>query len=166
VRIKARGAETIFVPGYPPEVPLIIKAAKVIGFTGRLCGADGWDHEAIVNGSGDNIEGCFFMAAYFSGDQRRIVKDFVRDMKAVTGRVPGTFEALGYDSMLLLAEALKAGASREQIAAGMRKLTNVEAVTGTISITPTGDAVKSAVILKVVKEKDVYVTKLLATVNP
>lgn len=166
VRIKAANAQTIFIPGYPPALQQIIEAARVNGFAGRLCGADGWDNPAIIKDSGPNIEGCFFMAAYYPGDKREIVRKFVKEMETSTGHVPGTFEALGYDSMLLLGEAMKKGATRAQIADALRDLKNVEAVTGTISITPSGDAVKSAVILKVVKGPDGYRTELIDTVQP
>lgn len=161
VRIKTSGAETIFLPAYPPNVQDIIRQAKVVGFTGRLCGSDGWDNSTVIENSGENIEGCFYMAAYWPGEDRPMVRDFVRDMSAVSGRAPGSFEALGYDAMLLLGEALKKGADRESIPDAMRGLKDVETVTGTITITPGGDAVKGAVLLKIVKEDGKHVPQLV-----
>lgn len=167
VKIKNAGAELIFVPGYPPEVPQIIKQAKVIGFTGRLCGADGWDNEAVIQAAGENIEGCFIVGAFSPEDTRPAVAGFVQKASAKLGRTPGTFEALGYDSMTLLAEAIKsAGDDPKAIAEALRKLKDVDAVTGKITITPEGDARKNAVVLKITKEGDKYVTKYMATVEP
>ncbi|MCY2929306.1 MAG: ABC transporter substrate-binding protein [Planctomycetota bacterium] len=160
VRIKNAGAETIFVPAYPPNVQDIIRQAKVVGFTGRLCGSDGWDNNVVIEHSGENIEGCFFMAAYWPGEQRKVVQDFVRDMLAQTGHMPGSFEALGFDAMLLLGEAMKKGLTRQEIADALRGLKDIEGVTGTISITPGGDAVKGAVILQVVKKDGKCATEL------
>jgi branched-chain amino acid transport system substrate-binding protein len=167
VRIKNAGAELIFVPGYPPEVPQIIRQAKVVGFAGRLCGADGWDSEAVLNAAGENIEGCFIVGAFSPQDTRPIVKNFVEKASRQSGRTPGTFEALGYDSLILLAEAMKAsGTAPQEVADGMRRLSGVEAVSGKISITPSGDAHKSAVVLRIVPQGDKYVTQYLATVEP
>jgi len=122
VRIKKSAAEIIFVPGYPPEVPLIIQQAKVVGFPGRLCGADGWDSQAVLDNSGPNIEGCFLVGAFSPQDSRAVVQAFVRDMKQATGRTPGTFEALGYDSLFLLEKALAAGTTRQEVRAALHAI--------------------------------------------
>lgn len=166
IKIKESGAEILFVPGYPPELPLIIKQAKVVGYAGKFCGADGWDSEALFKNASDNIEGSFLVGAFSPEDQRKMVKDFVKGMKDATGRTPGSFEALGYDSMLLLGEAMKAGMGREDIRKGLLAIKDVEAVTGKITMGPKGDAVKSAAILKITKDGDNYVTRFLASVAP
>ncbi len=165
-KIKESGAETLFVPGYPPEVPLIIKQAKVIGFDPRLCGADGWDNEAVINGSGPNIDGCFIVGAFSREDKRPAVVNFIADFRKKFGREPGTFEALGYDSVSMLAEALKKASTPEEVKDELLKIKDFEAVTGKLSVTPEGDVEKSAVILDIVKEGDKYTTKYMATVNP
>ena len=166
IRIKNSGAEIIFVPGYPPELPLIIKQAKVVGFPGRLCGADGWDNDAVINNSGDNIEGCVIVGAFSPEDDRPMVKEFLADAKAAYGRTPGTFEALGYDSVVLLSKAMDKGAGRQEIADGLHGLKDVEGVSGRITITPRGDAVKSAVVLKIAKEGDRYGAKYVTSIAP
>ena len=106
------------------------------------------------------------MGAFSPEDQRKMVKEFVKGMKDATGRTPGSFEALGYDSMLLLGEAMKAGTGREEIKKGLQAVKDVEAVTGKITISPKGDAVKSAAVLRITKEGDNYVTKFLTSVAP
>jgi branched-chain amino acid transport system substrate-binding protein len=167
VKIKNSGAQIIFVPGYPPEVPLIIKQAKVVGFDGRLCGADGWDSEAVIARSGDNIEGCFLVGAFSPEDDRPIVKDFVDKMQAATGRMPGSFEALGYDSVLMFAEAArKGGPTREGVRKALHEIKDLEAVTGRITVNERNDAEKNAVVLQIVKQGDGYGVKFLASVAP
>jgi branched-chain amino acid transport system substrate-binding protein len=164
-RIKDSGVEMVFVPGYPPELPLIIKQAKAIGLTARLCGADGWDNEAVINGAGDNVENCLLVGAFSQDDQRPVVKKFIAAYQKSASRAPGTFEALGYDSASLLLEAMKGGATPDAIQKSLAGIKDFEAVTGGITIKD-GDAIKSAVILKIVKGDDKYVTKYVATVNP
>lgn len=165
-RIKESGAETIFAPGYPPELPLIVKQAKAIGFEGRLCGADGWDNDAVINGAGDNVEGCHLVGAFSPEDARPAVQAFLAAFEKRTGSRPGTFEALGYDSASLVLEALKTGTTAESVRKGLSGIKDLEAVTGRITIDPQGDAIKSAVILKIVKAGEKYTTKYVTTISP
>jgi len=164
--VKKSNAEILFIPGYPPELPLIIKQAKVIGYKGKLCGADGWDNSDVIKGSGDNIIGSFIVGAFSKDEQRDAVKNFIKEFKSRTKKIPGTFEALGYDSVSLLAEAAANGASPESIKNALLKIKDFEAVTGKITITKDGDAEKSAVVLEIVKDGDSYTTKYKTTVNP
>ena len=164
--IKKSNAEALFIPGYPPELPLIIKQAKVIGYKGKLCGADGWDNADVINGSGDNITGSFIVGAFSKEDKRKIVQDFIKNFKAKYNKEPGTFEALGYDSVLLLAEAAKNGTTPDMIKNSLSKIKDFNAVTGKISITKDGDAEKSAVVQEIVKDGKVFIKKYKTTVNP
>jgi branched-chain amino acid transport system substrate-binding protein len=165
-KIKESVAQTIFVPGYPPEVPLIIKQAKVIGLDARLCGADGWDSESVINGSGNNIEGCFIVGAFSREDKRNAVKTFVTSFEKKYDDKPGTFAALGYDSVSMLAEALKKGTSPEAVKDGLHAIKDFEAVTGKMTVTPDGNVEKNAVILEITRDGDKYTAKYRATVNP
>jgi branched-chain amino acid transport system substrate-binding protein len=167
VRVKNAGADVLFVPGYPPEVPLVVKGAKVVGFPNRLCGGDGWDDPTVLRDSGDNIEGCFMLGAFSSEDTREIVKQFVAASEKGIGRTPGTFEALGYDSLTLIAEAIKRGGDKpEQIAQSLRELKDVQGVTGKISMTAGGDARKDGFLLKVVRKDGKFVTQYVSTIAP
>ncbi len=165
-KIKESAAQAIFVPGYPPELPLIIKQAKVIGIDARLCGADGWDNEAVINGSGNNIEGCFIVGAFAREDSRDAVRNFVTSFEKTYNDKPGTFAALGYDSVSMLAEALKKGTTPEAVKDGLHAIKDLEVVTGKMTVTSDGDVEKNAVILGITREGDKYVAKYKATVNP
>jgi branched-chain amino acid transport system substrate-binding protein len=165
-KIKESVAQTIFVPGYPPEVPLIIKQAKVIGLDARLCGADGWDSESVINGSGNNIEGCFIVGAFSREDKRDAVRTFVASFEKKYNDKPGTFAALGYDAVSMLAEALKKGTSPEAVKDGLHAIKDFEAVTGKMTVTADGNVEKNAVILEITRDGDKYTAKYRATVNP
>ena len=165
--IKNAKADLVFVPGYPGEVPLILKQAGRMGLTARFCGADGWDHDDIITRSGDKIVDGFLVGAFAVEDQRPEVQDFLKGIAPrVKGEVGG-FEALGYDSVQLLVAAMKRqGTTRAAIREGLLATKDAKCVTGSITMTPDGDAIKAAVVLGVVKEDGVYRKKYLATVNP
>ena len=164
--IKASGAEVVFVPGYPGEVPLILKQAAVKDVQAVFCGSDGWDNEEILQGSGDTIVGSFMVGAFSADDQRAEVQTFVKAIKQEITGEPGFFEAQGYDTMSVIAEAAKSGSGREDIRSGLLKIKGMKLVTGTISIQPNGDATKSAVVLQVGKEGESYIKSYVKTVDP
>jgi len=92
------------------------------------------------------------------------VQDFVKKYQTKYGQVPDALATLGYDSMGVLAAALKNAKSlseadiRDAIAATKA----YTGVTGSISLDANRDAVKPAVVLKIENSKASYVT----TVNP
>jgi branched-chain amino acid transport system substrate-binding protein len=168
-QIKLSGAELVFVPGYQPEVPLIIRQAKTVGYPGRLCGGDGWDSDEVIPKSGENIVGCFFVGAFHPDDPREVVQRFVPEIAPrLDGRRPGGFEALGYDAAALLIEALqRGGTNREGVKDALLAVRDFPAVTGELTITPTGDAEKAAVILEVARDEDGrYIKRYLDTTKP
>ena len=161
-RIKDSGAGIVFIPGYPPELPLIIKQAKAIGLTARLCGADGWDNETVINGSGDHVANSLLVGAFSAEDQRPAVQSFLAAYQKQHRTTPGTFEALGYDSASLVLAALRHGTTPADVQQGLAAIRDLEAVTGKITMR-NGDAIKSAIILKIVKTDGKYATKYVDT---
>ena len=51
-KIKALGADTIFIPAYYEEVGKIVKQARELGITSPLLGPDGWDDPKVVEIAG------------------------------------------------------------------------------------------------------------------
>lgn len=171
-KIKDSGAELVFLPGYPGETPLILRQAEVMGLDAKFCGADGWDHPDTLQKSGDKIVGSFIVGAFSPEDQRPEVQEFLAKMKGADVASPGSFEALGYDSMSLIAKAIEThGSSRAKITEGLLAIEQLPCVTGAITITAEGDAVKAAVVMGIEKAEEptaeeTYVKKYLKTVQP
>jgi branched-chain amino acid transport system substrate-binding protein len=95
------------------------------------------------------------------------VKAFVKAIQASSGKLPGSFEALGYDSVTLLEEAIKkAGTSRTAIGKSLHELKDVEGVTGRITMGANGDAIRPLFIKKVVKQDNGYVARHVMTFDP
>ncbi len=163
--IKAANPDGVFVPGYYTAAALICVQAKQLGLTVPLFGGDGWESAKLTEIGGDAVEGNYFSTHYSPEVATDVSKKFVENFaKRWPGQKLDALAACGYDSALVLAEAIKrAGTTdgakvREAIAATK----NFEAVTGKISINENRDASKSAVILKVEGGKFKY----LETVEP
>ena len=163
--IKGSNPDAVFVPAYYTDVALICIQAKQLGLDVPLFGGDGWESDQLVKIGGDAVEGNYFSTHYAPDVATDKVKNFVAAyQKRYQGKTPDAMAALGYDSAMLLADAIKrAGATdgakvRDVLAATK----DFDAVTGKITIDAKRDASKPAVILQVKGGKFKY----LETVNP
>jgi len=149
--IKAAKPDAIFVPGYYAEVALIAKQAKLLGIKAPLLGGDGWVGDSLLKVAGNSLDGSFFSCHFSADDKSEVVQGFVQKYKAKYGAVPDDMAALGYDSAMILAEAIKrAGttdgpALRDAIAATKEH----PGTPGKFPLNANRDAQKSAVTLTI-----------------
>ncbi|MFI5316540.1 MAG: ABC transporter substrate-binding protein [Myxococcota bacterium] len=149
--IRAANPDAVFVPGYYTELGLIAKQARELGVNVPLLGGDGWDSEKTLEIGGDAVNGYFFSTHYAADSDNPRVREFVARFTAKYGSTPDAMAALGYDTAGILADSLKrAGATdgaklRDAIAA----TSGFDGVTGRISIDPSRNARKDAVVLKI-----------------
>ena len=165
-RIKAKNPEFIFIPGYYEEVGLIVKQAREMGITVPLMGADGWDSPKLVELAGaDALNNTFITNHYTSEDPDKNIQKFVTTYKEkFKGESPNAFNALGYDTVYLLADAIERAGSTDtaKIKEALEKTKNLSRITGTITIDKDHNPIKSATVLEYKDGKQVFNTK----VNP
>lgn len=164
-KVQGLKPDIIYVPGYYEEVGKIVKQARELGIAAAILGGDGWDSPKLVEIAGpEALNHTFITNHYSSEDKSPAVADFVNKYKAEYGQVPDAMAALGYDTMMMLAEAITKANSVEpaKIKDALAAIKDFKAVTGNITINSTHDAAKSAVILEYVGGKQVFKT----TVSP
>jgi branched-chain amino acid transport system substrate-binding protein len=121
-------------------------------------GGDGWDSPSLVEVAGKAMEGCFFSNHFSAEDQAPRIQDFVKKYQAKHNAVPDAMAALGYDSAMILFDAMKRAnttdgkALRDAIAATK----DFEGITGKITLDDKRNANKPAVILEIKGGKFVY----------
>lgn len=156
--IRAGEPDAIFASGYYNEVALVAVQARELGIAAPLLGGDGWDSPSLIEVAGKAIEGCYFSNHFSNEDQSPKIQEFVQKYEAKYGSKPDAMAALGYDSAMILADAIRrAGtvegpALRDAIAATK----DFEGITGTISLDEQRNANKPAVILTIKDGKVVY----------
>jgi branched-chain amino acid transport system substrate-binding protein len=163
--IKSSNPDGIFVPAYYTDVALICIQAKQLGLNVPLFGGDGWESDQLVKIGGADVEGNYFSTHYAPDVATDKVKNFVSAyQKRYQGKTPDAMAALGYDSAMLLADAMKRAGSTDgaKVRDVLAATKDFDAVTGKITINEKRDATKSAVILQVQGGKFKY----LETVNP
>jgi branched-chain amino acid transport system substrate-binding protein len=149
--IKAAAPEAIFASGYYTEAALICRQARQLGLDQPVFGGDGWDSPALLEIGGTAMEGTYF-ATHFSPDNPSPeVQRFNRAYRARWGEAPDAIAALGYDSALVLGDAIaRAGSTEpERIRDALAATKDFPAVTGRITMDAHRNPAKAAVILTV-----------------
>lgn len=161
--IRKANVDVIYIPGYYTEVVNIARQARKLGIKVPLLGGDGWDSEELKN-AGDALNDCYFSNHYSHEEKRPEVQDFVAKYQKEFGKVPDGLAALGYDAARLLFDAMGRAKSLEgkELAKAINATKDFKGVTGKITIDENRNAVKLAVVLKVVDGKTNYV----ATIEP
>ena len=160
--IRSANPEVIYVPGYYGEVGVISNQTKQLGIKAPLLGGDGWDAPQLWELGGASLNGNYISNHYSVDDPSPAIQKFVADYKGRYNILPDALAALGYDSMKVLADAIKRAGSTENVklrdAIGQTK--NFPGVTGQITIDQDRNAVKPAVVLKLQNLKFVYETTI------
>ncbi|MEG2708768.1 MAG: ABC transporter substrate-binding protein [Vagococcus sp.] len=150
-KIKDKDFDFIYLPGYYEEAGLIIKQAREMGIEQPILGADGFSDDKLVDIAGkDNMNNIYYTAHFSdkapSSDK---VKEFTDAFKAKYNKTPSSFNALAYDSVYMLAEAIdKAGdVDGEKITAELANLKDFEGVTGKMSMDKNHNPEKAAVVI-------------------
>jgi branched-chain amino acid transport system substrate-binding protein len=163
--IKAANPDAIFVPGYYTEAGLVVLQARQLGLTIPLIGGDGWEAPELIQIAGKSLEGTYYSTHYSPEDKAPAVQEFVKKFKAkFKGETPDAMAALGYDSALVLADAIKRAGSTEgpKLRDAIATTKDFSGVTGKTTLDAQRNANKAAVIITV---KDGQF-KYMETVSP
>lgn len=157
--IKGTQPDAILASGYYTEAGLIALQARELQIAAPLLGGDGWDSPSLVEVGGKAIEGSFFSNHFSVEDPSPAIQEFLKKYRAKFNAEPDAMAALGYDSAMILADAIKrAGTTEgEKLKAAIAATKDFAAVTGKISLNAERNADKSAVMLVVKEGKFRYV---------
>jgi len=163
-KVKASGAEALYLPDYYGKVGLIARQAREKGVKAQLVGVDGWDSPDLVKIAGEAVEGGYFVNHYSPEDTRPEVQAWVRKYRERHGQLPDALGTLAYDGTKMLFEAIRRAGSDDprKIRDALASIRDFSGVTGKMALDANGDAVKSAAILKIEGGRQ----KFVRTVNP
>jgi len=157
--IKAAEPDVIYIPGYYGDVALIAKQARQLGLTMPLLGADGWDAPELWALGGDALNDSYISNHYSADDPAENIQTFVRNYRLrYQNLTPDAHAALAYDALRFLAEAIQKAEITEgpKLRAALAETKNFRGITGIISMDRDRNAVKSAVILKLLDGRYIY----------
>ena len=158
--IKGTNPDGIFAPCYYTDAALLSRQARELGMNIPIFGGDGWEAPELLEIGGKAMENTYYSTHYSPEADVPAVQNFVKKFKArFNNEVPDAMAALGYDSAMVLTDAIKraggteSGKLRDAIAATK----DFEGVTGKTTIDAQRNATKAAVIIKVENGKFRYV---------
>ncbi|ATW27898.1 ABC transporter substrate-binding protein [Candidatus Formimonas warabiya] len=115
-KIKASGADSLFICGLYTEGALVAKQMRGLGINLPIFGTDGLYEQALIDLAGSAAEGISVCGLLLPDDPDAKIQKFMKDYLASYGNIPGTYAAFHYDAMNLLAQAIGAvGPDREKI---------------------------------------------------
>lgn len=149
--IKRRSPEALFIPGYYTDAGQIAIQARDLGLTVPLLGGDGWDSPKLIELGGTSINRSYYASHYFIGEERPAVRNFVSRFRQRFGRDPDALNALGYDSVRLLADSIRRAQKVDSVSVrdALAATRNFEGVTGSITFGPDRNPIKAVALLSV-----------------
>jgi branched-chain amino acid transport system substrate-binding protein len=163
--IKENAPDAIFLPGYYNDVALICIQAKQLGMNTPIFGGDGWESESLLSIGKDAMEGHYF-STHCSADQGTPeMTAFVEAYKKrFNGKIPDAMAVLGYDSAMVLVDAIKRANTTESKALrdAIAATKEFAGASGKFSLNADRDADKALVFIQIKGGKFTY----NATVKP
>ncbi|SCM82283.1 Extracellular ligand-binding receptor [uncultured Sporomusa sp.] len=162
-KIKATNPDVIFIPAYYEEVGKIVKQARELGITVPLLGTDGWDDGKLVEIAGAAaLNNGFFSNHYSSQDKDPNIVKFVEAYKKEYGQEPSALAALGYDSGIMIIDAIKRAGSDDpaKIREALEQTKNLQVSTGILTLDANHNPVKSAVVIEMKDGKQMFKEKI------
>jgi branched-chain amino acid transport system substrate-binding protein len=158
--IKAAQPDVIMVPGYYSQVGLIVAQARQLGIKVPLIGGDGWEAPQLLQLAGAEALQNTYYSTHFSPESTEpLAQKFVAAYKAKYNETPDAMAALGYDSAMVLADAIKRAGTTEgpKLRDALAATSGFPGATGATTLNEKRDATKPAVIITVKEGRFQYV---------
>ena len=143
-KLKASNPDALFMAAMYNDGALISKQRAKLGWDVTVVGPSSLYSEQLLNLGGDAVEGIYTNVSFFTDDPNPAVQAYVTEFESRYGLKPNFHAALAFDAINLLAAAIeKAGTTdRTVIKETLAGTKDFDALTGSITFTPVGDAVK------------------------
>ncbi len=147
-KLKEVESDILFVPGHDESAAILMEAANA-GIKSIPVGCDGWSTVTSFKKDKTKVALGYYSTHWSEGVQTPRSQDFVNAYKK-EGKLLSS-EPLGYDSVLLLADAITRANSfdAEQLKTALQQTENFQGITGNISFNQFGDPLKTIVIIRI-----------------
>lgn len=156
--------DVIFISAIPNEAGITTRQFREAGLTQPILSGDGFDTPLIGEVAGDLADDVYFSTHASLDNESNVVQSFVSVYEKAYGRKPeNAFAALGYDTMNLIADAIRRAGSTNPAAIrdALATTKDFQTVTGVISY-PEGQRkpIKSVTIIRVQDGVYSFVTEI------
>ena len=150
--IKALSPDAIAATGYYTEAALICQQARDLAINLPIFGGDGWEAPQLIELGGKAVEGTYYSTHYSAESPAPEVRAFIKKFQArYDGATPDAVAALGYDAMMLLADAITRAGTTEgpRVRDALATTKDFPGITGRTTIDADRNTSKPAIILTV-----------------
>ncbi|HET7076193.1 MAG TPA: ABC transporter substrate-binding protein, partial [Chloroflexia bacterium] len=147
--------DVLYIAAMPVDIPVIVKQLRDAGVMLPVVGGDGYDTPDLlkVGPAANNVY--YSTHALVNAEQSSpALKAFTDRYKAAYKTNPSAFSALGYDAMMLVADAIKRAGSGDpvKVQKALEETTNFAGLTGSISFSASSHIPRKDVTMLVVKD--------------
>ena len=109
--------DAFFISAFNPQIAGIVRQARAIpmrnaaGEPTLLLGTDTWDSEILLADAGADLEGSFFTTHFSPDTEQPAARAFIAAYRAAYGAEPSGGDAVNYDAVYLLYEAIQRAGS-------------------------------------------------------
>ncbi len=161
-RIALKKFEVLLLPGYYTDAVEIIGELRSKLPDVKIVGGDGLGSYEFLRQGGSSVEGVYLTNHFSSDMPDEKSKSFVESFHKQNETLPDAFAALAYDTVYLLADAIKRARTldSEEVTNALEKTVNFQGVTGKISIDSQHNAIKDIVVETVRSMRFEFVRKI------
>jgi len=151
--IKDGGAQGIFMWGLYTEAALISKQARQLGINAQLFGASGMAAQKLIELGGDAAQGLILTQTFLPDSDSPQVKEFVDKYKAKYQESPIPHAAQAYDTVYIIADAVKRANSTapDALKEALSKTAGMKLVTGEPKFSDRGDDIGKYLLITIIK---------------
>lgn len=142
--------DVIYAAEYAQEIAIMLPQMFDAGLDETaIIGPDGFS--GVDTQVGDDVEllaNCVYTSAFSLDSTGEVAKAFIAGYTAKTGEAPALFNALGYDAMKIMAQAIEnAGSTEKEAIIAALDATDIEGATGHMTFDDHNDPIKSVFII-------------------
>lgn len=153
LNVKSSGAQGIFMWGLYTEAALISKQARQLAISAQLFGASGMAAQKLIELGGDAVQGLVLTQTFLPDSGNQAVKDFVAKYKSKYQENPIPHAAQAYDTVYIIADALKRANSTapDALRDALTKTGGLKLVTGEPKFNTQGDDIGKYLLITTIK---------------
>jgi branched-chain amino acid transport system substrate-binding protein len=143
-RVMTLGPDAVYLAAYAPDLAQMIRYLRDQGYKGTIFTTSAFAAPEIIAQVGRPAEGVFLTQAVFDIDSEDpIIRNFIDAYRAKYNLEPDLYAAHGYDTVMVLVEALKIGGrTSSEFWKGIRSIRDFSGATGTVQFDERGDVQK------------------------
>lgn len=155
-KIRNLKIDAIYMPGYPPEMAILLRQAKEMGIKIPFLSVQAFDDPKILETAKGAAEGVIFSVPKPPDPSNSVVKNFIDKYKQKFSRDPGVTSDTGYDALKIIVWAMnQGGTSAEEVRQQLLTLKDFPGAAGLTTFDKNGDVIKPFIFKKVQSQKTV-----------